>query len=79
MSDLVIIAIVQSLPMSVVGLASAWFSYRASVHSKAGLEVSRQTEHNTNHMKDELVALTQKSSHAEGILEGKRISEQSRE
>lgn len=39
--------------------------------------ISRHTEKNTNHLKDELVALTAKSSHAEGLKEG--LSEGKRE
>ena len=36
--------------------------------------ISKHTEENTNHLKDELVALTAKASHAEGVIEGKRES-----
>lgn len=34
-------------------------------------ELSAHTETNTNHLKDELVALTAKASHAEGVKEGR--------
>lgn len=81
MSDPLAIAIVgvcAALPTSVAAFFSAFFSYKAAIHAQATLAVSRDTqalarhtEENTNHMKDELVALTKKSSHAEGVLEGK--------
>lgn len=58
-------------------LIGAWFAFKASQHSRMALDssqeavqVARHTEQNTNHMKDELVALTAKASHAEGVKEG---------
>lgn len=59
LSDPVIISLVGALS----AIVSAYFSYKAKIQSE-------KTEKNTNHMKDELVALTAKSSHAEGHAEG---------
>lgn len=82
MSDPVAIAIIAAcgtIPPSIVGLVSAFFAYKASAHSRAALEVARQTEANTNHMKDELVAITRVSAHAEGVLEEKKRTEETKE
>lgn len=73
MSDNVVIAIAkaaETLPGAIASVAAAYFAYRAATTAKASLEVSKHTEANTNHLKDELVALTAKSSHAEGLLQG---------
>jgi hypothetical protein len=72
MSDAVTIALIAAcggLPAAAVGIVSAWFSYKASEQSKETLTVSQHTEENTNHLKDELVALTRKDAHAEGVKE----------
>ena len=52
-----------------VGVAAAYFSYKAAINSRDAVIISRHTEENTNHLKDELVALTAKASHAAGKLE----------
>jgi hypothetical protein len=75
MSDPVIIALITAcaaIPSTIGGIVAAYFAYKSAVASKATLKVSEHTEANTNHMKDELVALTAKSSHAAGVLEGKQ-------
>jgi hypothetical protein len=60
-------------------VASAYFAYKAAVISKETKTIAQHTEQNTNHLKDELVALTAKASHAEGVLQGeaaaKRITD----
>jgi len=78
MSDPVIIAIIAAcatIPSAAVGIAAAYFSYKAAVASHETKLIAQHTEENTNHMKDELVALTRSSAHAEGVLEGKRHPE----
>ena len=77
MSDAVVIEIIRAcalVPTAMAAAASAWFSYRASTYSQRAVKIAKATEENTNHMKDELVALTAKSSHAEGMLEGQKIA-----
>lgn len=51
-------------------IKSAVLIYVAYITRKTNI-ASERTEQNTNHMKDELVALTQVSSLAKGKLEGK--------
>jgi hypothetical protein len=73
MSDAVQIALIGALagiPSTIGGIAAAYFSYKASQHSREAVNVSRETRANTNGMKDQLVALTKKSSYAEGKLAG---------
>jgi hypothetical protein len=77
-SDAVQIAIITGLTTGVPSLLGMWFAFLARKNALDAANVSRETqaiaqktESNTNHMKDELVALTAKSSHAEGKLEGK--------
>jgi hypothetical protein len=70
MSDPVATALITALstiPTAIAAFFSAWFAYRASVHSKKTAKVAEQTERNTNSMKDELVALTRKEAHAAGV------------
>jgi hypothetical protein len=71
LSDPVQLALIASLTTIIPSMVSAFFAYKASVHAKRAVDVAQKTEENTNHMKDELVALTAKSSHAEGVIEGK--------
>ena len=78
MSDAVQIALITSLTTGIPSILAMFFSFMARKHSIDAVNVSRETqtiaqktEQNTNHLKDELVALTAKSSHAEGKLEGK--------
>jgi hypothetical protein len=76
MSDPVIIALISmcgTIPAAATGIVSAYFAYRASVTTKetktiteATAAVAKHTEQNTNHLKDEIVALTKKASFAEG-------------
>jgi hypothetical protein len=66
MSDAVVIAMIQfagSLVAGCVSVVSAIFAYKA-------MTASKRAEKNTNGVKDELVALTAKASHAEGLKEG---------
>lgn len=66
-SDAVLIEIVRDSGIfltAVMSALAAWFARRAVV-------VSKQTEQNTNHMKDELVSLTAKAAYAEGIKDEK--------
>jgi uncharacterized sodium:solute symporter family permease YidK len=74
----IIKALGTSLPIIAVGFFTAYFAYKAAQSAKSSalnsaetLKVAKQTEINTNSMKDELVALTRKSAHAEGVLEGR--------
>ena len=76
MSDAVQIAIITSLTTGIPSLLGMWFAFLARKNSMDAANAARETqavakktEENTNHMKDELVALTAKSSHAEGKLE----------
>lgn len=72
MSDSVQLALIASATTVIPSVVSAFFAYRASVHSKKALEVAKLTEVNTNGMKTELVDLTAKASHAEGLLQGQQ-------
>jgi len=72
MSDPVLIAIIMAFP----GTISAYFSYRASVHSRENLDVSKQTQLQTDGMNQAMVELTKKSAHREGMIAG---AEQERE
>lgn len=74
MSDPVAIAIVgacAAIPTSVAAFFSGYFAYKAAVHSKEALVVSKETMRNTNGMKDDLVRLTAEASKAEGVIEGR--------
>lgn len=74
MSDAVAIALITacaSVPPSLVGVAAAYFSYRASKIAAETKQIAQHTEENTNHLKDELVELTAKASHAEGYKAGR--------
>lgn len=68
MTDAVCIAAIAVLSNAVTG----YFAYLASKQAKETLTVAKQTEQNTNHLKDELVALTRKDATAVGHLEGVR-------
>jgi hypothetical protein len=68
MSDQVKIALIMIIPQ----LATAFFAYRAAVHSKDASASSKRTEINTNGKMEELLNLTAKSAHAEGKLEGEQ-------
>jgi hypothetical protein len=68
-SDAVQIAIITSLTTGVPSLLGMWFAFLARNAARQTQVIAQKTEENTNHMKDELVALTAKSSHAEGKLE----------
>jgi hypothetical protein len=71
MSDTVQLALIASMTTVIPSALATFFSYRASVHSKKAAELAEDTRRNTDGMKDELVNLTAKASHAEGVLEGK--------
>ena len=75
-SDAVQIALITSLTTGIPSILGMWFAFLARKNSMDAANTARetqktaeQTQKNTNHMKDELVALTAKSSHAEGKLE----------
>jgi hypothetical protein len=75
MTDAVEIALIGALagvPTMVGAIAAAWFSYKASTHSREAISVAKETQRNTNGLKDQLVALTKKSSYAEGKLAGEQ-------
>jgi len=74
MSDPVTVALIGVFTSAIPSCMAAFFAYRAAKHAARSVLISRHTEENTNHMKDELVALTAKSSHAEGFLEGRAES-----
>ena len=76
MSDAVQIAIITSLTTGIPSILGMWFAFLARKNALDAANtardtqvIARKTEENTNHLKDELVALTAKSSHAEGKLE----------
>jgi hypothetical protein len=68
--EIAIIAALSGVPTMVGAIAAGWFSYKSAIHSRESLDVAKQTQKNTNGMKDQLVALTEKSSFAEGKLAG---------
>jgi len=68
-SDAVQIAIITSLTTGVPSILAMFFSFLARKSARETQVIAQKTELNTNSMKDELVALTAKSSHAEGKLE----------
>jgi hypothetical protein len=74
MTDAVQIEMIRAIPGfagAVGAVAAAWFSYRASTHSKQTLDVATRTEHNTNGLVEKLNLATAKVSRAEGNLEGR--------
>ncbi len=64
--------VLASIPPSIAGMISAYFSYKASIHAQENLVTSKEIKENTNGLTAHLVALTQKSSYAEGKLEGEK-------
>ncbi len=77
--SLALIELAKAFIPVIVSSIAAWFAYKASVNTKVAVEVSKKTEENTNHMKDELVALTSKAAHAEGVLAGRAMEQESGE
>lgn len=71
MSDIVTVALISAASTAVPSLLAAVFSFMASKHAREASETATRTERNTNGKMDQLVALTAKSSHAEGVLEEK--------
>jgi hypothetical protein len=74
MTDAVSIALIGALagiPSTLGGIAAAWFSYKASTHSKEAADTARTTQMQSNGMKDALLSLTAKSSQAVGNLAGR--------
>jgi hypothetical protein len=69
-----IITACSTIPTAAAAILSAWFAYRSAQLSRSTLDVSRETRTATNGMSSKLVALTAKSSHAEGLLEGRAES-----
>ena len=69
MSDIITVALIGACSTAVPSMISAFFSYRASVHAKNANDTAKRTEINTNGKMEQLVALTAKSSKAEGVLE----------
>ena len=77
MTDAVQIALIGAcagIPGTIGGIAAAWFSYKAATHSREAVVVAKETQQNTDGMKDQLVALTAKSSFAQGKLAGEQNS-----
>ncbi len=72
MSDAVEIALITSLTTGIPSILAMVFAFLGRRAALATQVTAKQTEENTNHMKDELVALTAKSSHAEGKLEAQQ-------
>ena len=66
MSDPVVVALITGTTTMLPAMVAAIFSFLASRDARRAMITSQRTETNTNHMKDELVALTQKSAFAEG-------------
>jgi hypothetical protein len=69
MSEAVQLALVNNIPQIVTGvsaIAIAYLTYRTHVVAKETSVVAKQTEENTNHLKDELVAEVRKASFAAG-------------
>lgn len=71
MSDPVQIALISACSTALPSILAAFFAWRASVHARSASITSLQTEKNTNGMKNELVALTDKEAHARGVLDQK--------
>lgn len=74
MSDPVAIALIglaRDVGVLVPSVIAAWFAYRASVHAKDASESSKETATNTNGIKDNLVALTDKEAYARGKFDQK--------
>ena len=72
MSDAVQVALITSIPATLAAIFSYLASRRsadAAATARDTQVIAKKTEENTNHLKDELVELTAKSSHAEGKLE----------
>jgi len=80
MSDEVAKELIKTIPQVVTALGAAfatYFAYKSLAYSKKAADnsteaivIAKQTEQNTNHMKDELVNEVRKASHAEGVKEG---------
>jgi hypothetical protein len=70
MSDLIWVALIQG----VSGFGLAIYARRTARAALETLEVSKRTEQNTNHIHDELVAVTKTASHAEGVIEGRAVA-----
>ena len=72
-SDAVATSLISGIASCFCSIVAAYFAFRAKVHSEAAVVIAKHTEENTNHMKDELVAITRTAAHAEGVIEGKSI------
>ena len=68
MSDSVAVALIMacaSIPPASAAFFSAFFSYRAAVHSKESLEVSKQTQIQTNGLIDKLTEASKAEAKAD--------------
>lgn len=80
-SEAVQLELVKNLPPlfgAIGGVAAAYFSYRTHATAKETVVIAKETkaiaektEHNTNHMKDELVAEVRKGAFAAGQKDNK--------
>ena len=71
LSENVQLELIRAVPTLIV----AYFSYKAAQHAKDASIQSKQTEQNTNHLKDELVAEVRKASIQIGRDQEKREAE----
>jgi hypothetical protein len=77
-TDAVQIELIRALavvPASIGGIIGGWFSYKAAVHAKEAVQVSKSIQANTNGLSHALNDLTAKASHAEGVLDEKTRAE----
>ena len=69
------VALISSAGSTTAALFGAYFAYRASVHTKATMVATKQTEQNTNHLKDELVAAVKQVAFRKGVDQGHHDAE----
>jgi hypothetical protein len=70
MSDASLIAIVAVVPATIAAIGALVIGVMTARQSARRDEAVAKIEHATNSMKDELVALTDKESHARGVKDG---------
>ncbi len=78
MSDVVKLALIelakvalQVIAPAITGLFAVYFSYRAAMHAKEGLAITKDIKQQTNGLTDKLVAVTSIASEARGNLAGR--------
>ena len=74
LSDAVAMSLISSMATLLLGIASAYFAYRAKVYSQRAVETSMETHHVVNSRMQEMLELAKKSSKAEGVMEAETIA-----